>query len=147
MAVGDRIFRARSAKHPTDAIDGITHARVIAGTPAVFTDPGDAAAPGPAEVQVGGGAGVRVELYGVNPIDLLALVGAASANVVIGIKAEDGANELITVKSVVFAGEIAAMEIPRNDQGGPIAPYGVFGLAEWGAADTYALMITKTAEA
>ena len=146
MASGDRIFRARYFKHPTSAIDGVTHARVAVAGPAVFSDPGGAAAPGAAEFQTGGGITITVQVFGVNPIDLLALVGAASANAVIGIKAEDGGNEKITVKNVVFTGEIAGIEIPRNDQGGPLAPHGVQGIAEMAASDTIALMITKTTD-
>jgi len=146
MAVGDRIFRTRYVKKNATAVDGATHARVTVAGPAVFTDPGGAGAPGPAEVQVGGGIAIGVQIFGVNPIDLLALIGATAENMVIGIKAEDGGNEKITVKSVMFTGEIAAMEIPRNDAGGPIAPHGVQGIAEMGASDTIALMITKTTD-
>jgi len=146
MAVGDRIFRTRYVKKNATAVDGATHARITVAGPAVFVDPGDAGAPGPAEVQVGGGITITVQVFGVNPIDLLALIGATAENMVIGIKAEDGGNEKITVKSVAFTGEIAALEIPRNDQGGPIAPHGVQGIAEMGANDTIALMITKTAD-
>ena len=145
MAAGDRIFRTRYVKKNATAVDGATHARVTVAGPAVFIDPGDAAALGPAEVQVGGGFGIGVQVFGVNPIDLLALIGAVAENVVIGIKAEAGANEKITVKSVVFTGEIAAMEIPRNDAGGPIAPHGVQGIAEMGPTDTIATMIVKAA--
>ena len=148
MAVGDRIFRTRyvGVGATPDMVDGATHARVTVAGPAVFIDPGDAGAPGPAEVQVGSGFGIGVQVFGINPIDLLALIGAVAANVVVGIKAEAGANEKITVKSVMFTGEIAPMEIPRNDQGGPIAPHGVQGIAEMGASDTIALMITKTTD-
>jgi len=147
MAAGDRIFRTQyvGIGATPDLVDGATHARITVAGPAVFTDPGDAAAPGVAEVQVGGGITIGVQVFGVNPIDLLALIGEASGNVVIGIKAEAGANEKITVKSVVFTGEISAMEIPRNDQGGPIAPHGVQGIAEMGVEDTIATMIVKAA--
>jgi hypothetical protein len=146
MAAGDLApFHCRNAKHPTTAIDGIRAARIIV-TGVSGEDPGDAAMAGGPEKVLLQRQRIDVELYGNNPNALRALVAATAANLVIGQKGEAGANEKHTIKNVYFTDFTGPLEIRDPDSGGPIPMYGVRGTAEWGAADTLALMWLTAAD-
>lgn len=147
MATGDRLFSTRYVEKNSTAMDGARYAEIEPmGLPEV-TDPGDADAPGPVEVQAGVPGDIRVRVFGTNPIDLLAYIGSAAENIVVGIKAEEGANEKVTVKNVVFTQPVGPIRIKAPDEGGIVTVYGVQGRCEWGDADSYALMIVKAADA
>jgi len=79
--------------------------------------------------------------------NLLAKVGAAAANLVLGTEGEAGANEKVTLKNVHFVEPTGTLELASPDIGGPVpSGIGLHGLCEWGAADTFATMITAAAE-
>ncbi len=141
---GETIFAARNVKHPTDAIAGVTHAG-IAGSAVEKVDQGDAGSPGPADAMVPD-KGLRVNVYGKDYAALLALVGAVAANVVIGTYGAAAALEKHTIKNVMFTGIMSEISIPEKDSGGKLAPFGVSGIALWGAEDTFALMVVAAVD-
>ncbi len=142
---GEKLYTCRNAKHPTNAIGGVTHARIAPST-VHKVDQGAAGSTGRAGTLVTD-RGVMVELYGTNYAALIALLGATAANLVLGTEGLAGANEKLTIKNVYFVEAIAAIEIPEKDTGGKLAPFGVRGIALWGGADTFALMIVAAADA
>lgn len=135
---GERIFTARYAKHPTVAITGVTHARIVRST-TDKVDQGAAGATGRADGLVTDND-CRVELYGKSYAALLALIGATKANLVIGTEGSAGTNEKCTLKNVYFLEPIGPVDIPAKDGGGNLSVVGVRGIALWGGADTWALM-------
>jgi len=144
MAAGDRIFSCRAVTKNATPIDGATHAS-FGVTTARFTDPGGAGAPGPVEHQVGKQS-IRVSVFGINLNVLLALIGSTAEDIIIGTKGVAGANEKITLTGVAFTDLLGDVEIPRDDAGRAIAPYGIAGECEWGAEDTLATMILAEAD-
>jgi len=141
---GEKLFTCRYAKHPTDAIDGVTHF-AIAPTAQSATDPGGAGAPGDAESLVTHQS-LRVTLYGTDLVALLALVGAAAANLVIGTKGAAGANEKLTFKNVYFDAVPQGMNVPKKDAPGTIPGAAITGTAQWGSDDTFATMLVAAAD-
>jgi len=142
---GERIYAARHFKHPTSAVAGVTHARITVTTESK-QDQGDAASAGRAGTLRTFNR-IRLELFGTNYAALLALIGAASANGVLGTYGAAGDPEKITVKSVFFLEPIAQVEIPEKDSGGKLAPFGVRAMACWGQSDTLATMIVAASDA
>lgn len=136
---GERIYAARYAKHPTNAIAGVTHCRI---TPSAQRkrDAGVAGTTGLADSLVSY-RGVGVELYGSRYAALLGRIGQAKADLVLGTYGQAGALQKITIKNVIFLEAIGSIEIPRNDAGGKLATCGIRGIALWGANDTFATMI------
>ncbi len=145
MAAGDRIFTCRGASHNAVDVDGVTHGSYTASPGQPMIDQGDAAAPGPAEVQ-NGKNNLTVQVFGLNQNTLLALLAAASADLVLKTKGLSGANEKVTVKSVKFTRFLGAVNVPRPDGGGTTQAYGIEGIAEWGASDTWATMLVFAAD-
>ena len=145
MAAGDTIFACRSFKHPTVAVDGVTHCR-ISPTTVTKKDQGAAGSTGRADTLVTD-RGITVEVFGKDFAALIALLGATAANAVIGTEGAAGTNEKLTVKNVSFVEPIAGVEIPAKDDGGKLAPFGVRGIGFWGDSDTFALMLTAAADA
>lgn len=78
---------------------------------------------------------------------MLAKIGAAAANLVVGIKHIDGTNEKLTLKNVRFVEPGGPLELPRKDVAGNLTPFGIRGMCEWGAADTFATMMVAAADA
>ena len=76
----------------------------------------------------------------------LAKIGAAAANLVVGTEGAAGVDEKLTLKNCKFVQAPGALELPAFDAGGNLAPFSIGGLCEWGAADTYATMLTAGAE-
>jgi len=142
MAAGDLVpFMCTDAKHPTVAIGGVRAASIQASGVS-GEDPGPAGvAGGPAKVLLQTQR-IEVTLLGNNPNALRDLVGAAAANLLIGCKGLAGAAEVITIKSVYFTDFLGQLDIRDPDTGGPLPMFGVRGVAEWGVADTLALMWT-----
>ena len=136
---GERIHALTEAKHPTTAIDGVTHAAIVPST-VPSRDPGGAGSPGVAETMVND-SGVDVILWGMDYAALLALIGAAAANLVLGIKGQAGAAETITVKNVYFDSVPAQIDLKAKDAGGKVPTCAVKGTGQWGASDTLATMI------
>ena len=77
----------------------------------------------------------------------LAKIGATAANLVLGTEGAAGTNEKLTIKNVYWTGPIGALEIPAKDVGGNLQPFGIRGLALWGAEDTLSTMIVAAADA
>ncbi len=146
MAAGDQVpFQCRYAKHPTDEIDGVRFARItVSGT--TGENPGPAKQAGGPASQLVQKQRINVEIFGTNPNALRALVAAAAANLVIGYKGVDGANEKHTLKNMYFSAFVGALEVRDPDTGGPIPMYGISGTLNWGADDTLALMWVSAAE-
>jgi len=143
---GERIHTCRYAEFPAGtAIDGVTHAAIIPTTTRSI-DPGAAGSPGPAETLVTD-SGVDVVLYGMDYAALLALVGAPKQTLVLGIKGLAGANEKISVKSVYFDSVPAQVDLKAKDTGGTVPRFAVRGTAQWLAGETFADIITATADA
>ncbi len=141
---GERIHALTEAKHPTTAIDGVTHAAIVPST-VPSRDPGGAGSPGVAETMVND-SGVDVILWGMDYAALLALIGAAAANLVLGIKGVAGANEKITIKNVYFDSVPTQIELKAKDAGGNVPTCSVKGTAQWGTDDTFALMVLAAAD-
>jgi len=76
----------------------------------------------------------------------LAKIGAAAANLVIGTEGAAGTNEKLTLKNCIFVEPPAPLEIPAVEAGGPLRPFAIRGICEWGAADTFATMIAPAAD-
>jgi hypothetical protein len=147
MAVtpGDLVpFLCRSAKFPTDAISGVTHA-FVQHTTVVVDEPPAAGERGDGEQAITKQE-ITVTLFGKNPNALRALLSAAAANLVIGYKGEGGANQKDTLKNVRWRAIVSNLNYPSPDQGGPLPTVGVVGRCEWGPTDTLALMWTSAAE-
>ncbi len=141
---GERVFAARNAKHPTSAIAGVTHARIVRST-TEKVDPGGAGATGRRSSAITAHGRV-VELYGTDYEALLSLIGV-KANCVIGTTGADGALEKVTIKNVRFAEVISAIDIPAKDSGGKLAPFGIRGVACGESSDTPATMEVWTTDA
>jgi len=146
MAAGDLVpFHARYFKAPTDDVAGVQYGAIGFGS-VVGEQQGEAdAAGGPKAVQLQQQR-ITVRVFGNNPNALRELIGADAANAVFGTAGESG-NELETVKNVVFTEFLGELTIRAPDTGGPVPMIGVQGTAQWGEADTLALMWTSGADA
>jgi len=142
---GETIMACRYVKNPTVAIAGVTHISIDPGAVGI-QDPGDAGSPGPADHGTTHKS-LGVTLFGRDFAAMLALVGAAAANLVVGIQGAASANEKITIKNVVFTGVPSGLMIPANDAGGQIPGFAISGQCNWGASDTFALMVLASADA
>jgi len=134
MAAGDRIpLVAVSATHDDVAIAGMTHA-VLEIQPTVADEPPAAGALGE-----GGQAltmtRVLVTVFGNSINALVALLGAAAADLAIVYKAADGSNYTCTVAAVAFTRFGAGLAFPPIDGGGRVGPFAVSGRAEWAEGD------------
>jgi len=138
------IYACRYVSHNAAEITGVTHASVQPSTVSV-EDPGDAGSPGPAESIVTNKR-VDVVVYGKSYNDLLALVGATAADVVLGIVGAAGADEKITIKDVYFNSVPSEISVPPKDAGGQAPTCAIRGSAKWGADDTFATMIVAAAD-
>jgi len=142
---GETIFACRYAKFPTNAIAGVTHARLLPDT-VERADQGAAGSTGPAD-------GISeynilvVELYGKDFAALTALIGATKANLIVGAVGAAGASEKHTIKNVIFLDGVAPIDIPAKDEGGKLAAYGIRGLALWGSEDSWATMLVAASDA
>lgn len=138
------IHVARYASHGGSNIDGVTHWGYKL-TPIKSTDPGAADAPGDAETIITHYS-LTVTLYSQDDNALIALIGAAASNAVLGYKASAGANRKKTIKNVYFDDGPSQVEAPAKDSGGKVPVFSITGTAQWGASDTPALMIVDAAE-
>jgi hypothetical protein len=87
------------------------------------------------------GHDISVTIYGQNIPALLALVGSAKEDVVIKYTTSAGALRKRTVKNVQIVEIVGQADIPRRDDGAPIAKIGVRGYAAWAAGDTVATLL------
>ena len=140
----ERIYYTRDFKYPTVAVAGVRSIGIVPGA-VKFTDPGTGGSPGPAGSVIGKKT-LTINVYGVDLVVLLALVGATAANGVAGIVGTAGANEKLTFKNLYFNSVPQAMNIPADDQGGSVAGFGISGDCQWGASDTFPLMIVAAAD-
>jgi hypothetical protein len=144
VAAGSVIYAARYVKQTSTAINQATHAQ-INPTTVSRTDPGGAGDPGDREHLVTK-KGLGVTIFGNDYTALLALVGSAAANIVIGTYGAAGALEKLTVKNVKFVGVPQAIDIPENDAGGKIGKFAIHGDCEWANSDTFATMLVAAAD-
>lgn len=139
MAVGDkRIYAAKTVTHGIAAINSATHFG-IATSSTKARDPGCAGSPGPAE-EITTDRHIAVTIFARDPDELMDLVEAAAANFVGVVVGEGGADKTLTIKNVVF-NDPPSIDAPAKDTGGVAGVSSISGVAEWGAADTWALMM------
>ena len=139
MGAGDTIFGCRGATQG-GALTGVTHGRVSPNT-VYKVNQGAAGSPGPADAVITD-KDVVVELYGTNYAALLARIGVAAATLVINTYGAAGVSEAITITAVVFAEIINPVDIPEKDSGGKLAPFGIRGYANFGAAEGFGDVIS-----
>jgi hypothetical protein len=142
---GETIFACRHVKVNSVAVTDATHARVVPSSVA-RKDQGPAGSVGQRDAMVTYRR-VMVEVYGTDPIALLALIAAVKASVEVGTFGVAGALEKLTVKNVYFFEPIGQVEVPANDAGGSLAVFGIRGVGLWATTDTFALMIVAAAGA
>lgn len=136
MAAGDKIFVCTSVEGCTAA----THVGIEAAT-AFTVDPGDVAAPGPADFAVTW-YDLAVTVYGNDEAELLALVGAAAADLDVGTIGAAGAAETLTLHDLYFDEVPGEMAFPAADQGGRVPEFAVRGRVNWEAGQTFADKLT-----
>lgn len=139
MALGDmRIYAAKSVTHGIVSIGSATNFG-IATSATKARDPGCVDSPGPAE-EITVDRHIAVTIFARDPAELMALVEAAAANLVVTIVGEGGATKTLTIKNVVF-NDPPSVDAPAKDAGGVAGVSSISGIAEWGSADTWALMM------
>lgn len=133
-----RVYVAKKVEHGATTIASATHfATATSAVKAV--DPGPAGSPGIAE-EITTHRDIIVTIFGYDPDELRSLVEAAAANFVGTYIGEAGADKTLTIKDVVF-NDPPSMVAPAKDAGGAAGVFSITGRAEWGAADTWALML------
>ena len=138
------IHAATRVEHNSVDVEGATHWSFSLDT-VVSTDQGDAAEPGMVE-EVITHYSLSVTIFSEDPFVLLGLIGDAAANLVCGYKGAGGVAKKVTFKNVQFTGGVVA-NAKAKDAGGNVPTHSLTGRAEWGAADTIALMIVDAADA
>lgn len=139
MALGDgRIHAAKSVAHGATTIASATHFSVATSS-VKSADPGPAGSPGLADEQVTD-RDIAVTIFARDVDELLALVEAAAANLVLGTYKEAGAAGTITIKNVKF-NDPPSLDGPAKDSGAPAGTFSISGRAQWAAEDTWALML------
>ncbi len=140
MAAGDRVFRCRAPfDHNSSEVEGTRYFGFNIDVTKI-TDPGDAAAPGPAEHQPAYRR-IYVTIYGTNYNALAALLDDGAANGVGYTKGPNGANEKVTFKNLHFIEAPQEFTVNAPDAGGMVSMWGVRGECELGDSDTLATMI------
>ena len=138
---GEAIFACTGVSVGGTAVEGATHGRISPNLVSKV-DQGDASSPGPVDCQVTHRE-VIVEVHGLNFSALLALIGAAAANVVFNTVGLTGAAETITVTNVQFFEFIGPMEEPAKDEGSKLSSgFGIRGRVNWASTDTFATVIS-----
>ena len=130
----EAIFATTSVTHGTTTLEGATHFSCSA-VAAVMEDNNTK---GLAEQRVANRR-INVTVWGKDPSQLDALAEAAAANLIVVCVKTAGAAMTITIKNVVFNAP-CDINSPMIDQGGNVPTFPMNGVAEWGAADTWALM-------
>jgi hypothetical protein len=132
------IAKARYAKTGTTAIAGVTHA-AWGFKPTAIQESGGAGIPG-RKASLVTSYDLTVSLFGEDLLALLAQVGKTKANITIGYADGAGVLKKCVLKNVVFTDVIRAGDIPRRDEGGKVASFGILGHGCWLSTDTVALM-------
>jgi hypothetical protein len=140
----EKILKCRGATHGVTDINNITHAQIMP-TATSKIDQGDASAPGPSDAVITDRR-LRVQVMGTDWSELIALVGATAANLVLQITGASGANEKITIKNVYFSEIPSQIDLPEKDAGGKLPTVAITGEALWGSTDTFATMIVGAAD-
>lgn len=136
MAAGDKIFVCTSVEGCAAA----THVGIEATTVFVV-DPGAVAAPGPADFAVTQ-FDLAATIYGNDEAELLALVGAAAADLDVGTIGEGGAAETLTLHDLYFDEVPGEMSFPAADAGGRVPEFAVRGRVNWVPGETFADKLT-----
>lgn len=140
MALGDgRIYAATSATHNAVDIASKLAFGITTGTTKV-ADPGVAGSPGQADEQVTDRR-IEVTVIAMDPAELMGLVEDAAANFVGGYVKEAGGAGTVTIKNVKFNDPPQEISFPAKDGGGSVQAFSITGRAQWGASDTWALMM------
>ena len=92
------------------------------------------------------GDDLSVTIYGNNIPALLALIGSTKESVVGKYTTSAGALRKKTLKKVQVVEIVGQADIPRRDDGAPIAKIGVRGYAAWAAGDTVATLLLDEAD-
>ncbi len=139
MAGEKRIYATKAVTIGAAAVACATHVGIqVSSVKAV--DPGPAGSPGMAE-EVVTDHGLGVTIFGMDPSQLQGFCEAAAANVVITYVGEGGADKTLTLKNVAFNDPAGPIDVPRKDAGGQVPTMAITGRAQWGVADTWALMM------
>ena len=88
-----------------------------------------------------------IRVYGSNVAALLALIGSAAEQLVVGYQDGAGANRKRTYKMIRFTTPVGTVDIKSKDAGGKTAVYCVEGHGCWLSTDTLALMRVDAADA
>jgi hypothetical protein len=140
MAAGDTIFATRSVAVGATPVAGASHARIVPATKFAVNQ-GSAGSPGPADAVITHRS-LAVEVYGRDPAALLALIGAAAADVAVGTIGASGANETLTLSDVYFCEAIGNVEVSEKDAGGKVPVFGIRGYVTFGAGDVFTDVLT-----
>jgi len=87
---------------------------------------------------------LAVTIYGNDRAELLALVGAAAADVVVPVSGLDGAAETLTIKDVYFDEVLNEFEFPARDAGGKVPQFAVRGRVIWEDEDAWADVLSSS---
>jgi hypothetical protein len=132
-------YLTRSVLKNATPVPGATHA-AVGVRPFKIVDPGGSGAEGQAGSMVTG-HDISVTIYGNNIPALLALVGSAKEDVIVKYTTSAGALRKRTVKNVQIVEIVGQADIPRRDDGAPIAKLGVRGYTAWVSGGTLATML------
>lgn len=135
-----KAFSLKSASHDGNAITSIVYARVSPRS-VYRVDPGDAAAPGVADVVVTYYE-LAVELYGLDYSEMLGFLGASAGDVVLGLEGAAGADQTITLASVYLDTILAPVRYAAPDSGGAVEACGVGGRVNFTSGQTFGDVFT-----
>ncbi|HUW99676.1 MAG TPA: hypothetical protein VMY35_01755 [Phycisphaerae bacterium] len=139
MALGDgRIHATKSVVHGETTIASATNWAINRDVVS-SVDPGPAGSPGDAD-EITTQKVILVTIFAMDEDELVALLDATAANLVLGYYGEAGAAKTKTVKNVKFTKPPSPVA-PAKDSGIPAGAFAITGRAQWGAADTWALMV------
>lgn len=139
MALGDgRVHAAKSIVHGETTIASATNWSIDRAAVSSL-DVGPAGSPGPAD-EITTHKDIIVTIFAMDEDELVALLDATAANAVLGYYGEAGAAKTKTVKNVKFT-QPPSPAAPPKDSGVPAGAFAIAGRAQWGAADTWALMV------
>lgn len=139
------VFATRGVTKNATPVSGVTHAGYLP-KPMTRQDPGGAGSKGVVG-EVLHGWDVSVSIYGNNIPVLLALLGTAKESVILKYTTTAGALRKVTILKVEIVEVLGQADIPRGDDGAPIAKIGVRGYVAWAVNDTLATVIVDAADA
>jgi len=130
------VYAARGVTKNATPVPGATHASFAIKSTSVV-DPGGAGATGPAGAFVASWD-ISVTVFGNNIAALLALLGSTKESVIVKYVTTAGALRKVTFLNVQVVEVVGQADIPRGDDGAPIARLGVRGYVAWAVGTTLA---------